>query len=112
MGNVALVPQRDVLQTHDAVCADHACDTADTLRNNWVALVRHRARTLLTFRKTLLRLTNLGALPVTNVQSKLLQRRCDDRQRRQILGVDVSLNDLSRNRRRLYSETRTNTLFN
>src|ERR1051325_674200 len=112
MRDVALVPQRDILETDDAVRADDARDAADAFRNDRIALVRHCARTLLTFREALLRLAHLGALPVTNVQSKLLQRRRDDRKRRQIFGVDVSLNDLSRYRRGLQSETRTDTFFN
>src|ERR1044071_5527131 len=112
MRDVALVPQRDILETNDTICADHARDPADALRDDRIALVRHCARTLLTFRETLLRLANLGALPVTNVQSKLLQRRRDDRECRQILGIDVSLNDLGRYRRGLQPEPRTNTLFN
>ena len=57
-------------------------DAADAFRNDRIALVRHRARTLLTFRETLLRFANFGALPVTNIQRKLLQRRRDDRERR------------------------------
>ena len=80
MRDVALVPERDVLETDDAVCANHSRDAADAFRNDRIALVRHRARTFLTFRETFLRLAHFGALPVTNIQRKLIQRRSDDRE--------------------------------
>ena len=49
----------------------------------------------------LLRLAHFGPLPMTDLQCDLFQRRCDDRQRAQIFGITVALNDLRRNVRGL-----------
>ena len=73
--------------------------------------MRHGARSFLTFRETLLSFADFSALPVTNVQSKLIQRRGDKSQRAQIFSVDISLNDLRRDRRSLQAQSLANFVF-
>ena len=81
MRDVALVPERDVLESDKLFARITLRDAADALRDDRIALVRHRARTFLTFRETLLRFANFRALPVTNIQGKLIERRSNDRER-------------------------------
>src|SRR5215213_420897 len=112
MRDVAFMPQGDVLQADNTICSNHSRYATDAFRNDRIAFMRHRAGTFLTFRKTFLRLANFGALPVTYVEGELFQRRGDDRERGQVLRVNISLNDLRGNCRRFQSKTRANTLFN
>ena len=62
--DVALVPQRHVLQARLQVAAQHARQAADGLGADRVALVRHRAGALLPGLEPLLHLAHLGALQV------------------------------------------------
>src|SRR5436305_5508282 len=106
------MPERDILKSDDRVAAQQSRHAADALRQNRVPFVRHRRRTLLPLLELLLRLTHLRSLPVTNLQSELVERRRDDGERRQILRVDVALYDLRRDGRGLQSKTSADSLFN
>src|SRR5581483_114840 len=99
MRDIAFMPQRDVFQSDDAVGAHYARHATDALGKNWIALMRHRARSLLPTFEFLLSFANFCALPVTNLQSELIERRGDDRQRAKKFGVVVTLNDLRRDGR-------------
>ena len=81
--DVALVPERDVLEPDDRVAAHHARHPAQALRQDRVALVRHRRRSLLPLLETLLRLAHFRPLPVANLQGELL-----DATRRRSASVD------------------------
>src|SRR5260370_19846185 len=105
------MPERYVLEANDAVGSHHSSHAGQSFGNYRIALVRHRARSFLTFRETLLRFADFSALPVTNVQGKLIQRRGDKRQRAQIFSVDISLNDLRRDRRSLQAQSLANFIF-
>src|SRR5215218_3092903 len=112
MRDIPFMPQSDILQTNNTVRSNHSGYATDAFRDDRIALMWHRAGTFLPFRKTFLRLADLGALPVTNIERKLFQRRGDDRKCGQILGIDVSLDHLGGNWRRLQPETCANTLLN
>ena len=73
--DVALVPQRDVLERHLGVAAQDAREPADALADDRVALVRHRARALLALAERLLDLAHLGALQVADLGREALQAR-------------------------------------
>src|SRR6266404_6439076 len=105
------MPERNVLETHDAVGSDHSSHAAQSFGDYRIALVRHCARSLLTLRETLLSFADFSALPVTNVQGKLIQRRGDKRESAQIFSVDISLNDLRRDRRSLQAQSLANFIF-
>src|SRR2546421_2359469 len=111
MRDVAFVPQRDVLQPHDAVCAHDPRHAAETFGKDGVALVRHRTGSLLTFLEFLLRLAYFGSLPMTNLQRELVERRSYHRERAEIFSVGIALNDLGGGGGRLQSESRANLLF-
>src|SRR5467141_45303 len=97
MRNIAFMPERYILKSHDAVRAHDPSHPANALGEDRVTLVRHGARSLLTFFEFLLRFTHFGSLPVTNLQSELIQRRSDDGQGAEVLGIVVALNNLRRN---------------
>ena len=94
MRDVALVPERDVLEGRDARSAHHAREAAQVLAEDRVALVRHRARALLTEREGLLGLADLGALPVTDVGGEALDAGGDEGHRAEELGMTVARDHL------------------
>ena len=67
VGDVALVPEGDVLEGDLGVGADDAGEAADLLAGDGVALVRHGGGAFLFFGEELLDLADLGALEVTNL---------------------------------------------
>ena len=71
---------------------------AHPLGEDGVALVGHRARSLLPRPERLERLAHLGALKVPDLDRDALQRPAEDGERRQQLGVTVAAHDLGRGR--------------
>ena len=102
--DVALVPERDVLERRMRVGAQQPRQADDLLAADRVALVRHRRRALLALAERLLDLADLGLLQAADLERELLERRGGDRQRRQQLGVAIALDDLRGDRRRLQAE--------
>ena len=80
--DVALVPQRHVLEAGDGVAAQHAREAADALARDRVALVRHRGGALLAARERLGRLAHLAALQVADLGREAVERAAEDRERR------------------------------
>src|ERR1044072_4959397 len=112
MRNVALVPQRHVFKSHQTVGPDNASHAANAFGDNRIPFVWHGARPLLAGRKTFLSFIHFGALPVSNVERKLIERRSDDSERAEILSVAIPLNDLGRNWSGPESQPGTNLLLN
>ena len=94
VGDVALVPQGDVLERRLGVAAQHARETGDLLALDRVALVRHRRGALLAGAKRLLDLAHLGALQMAQLGGEALEAGAGERDRAQQLGVAVARNDL------------------
>ena len=92
--DVALVPQRDVLETDVGVRAQHPGEPADALAHDRVALVRHRRAALLPGRERLERLAHLGALQVPDLEREPLERRARAGHRREQRRVPVAGHDL------------------
>ena len=92
--DVALVPQRVVLERGPGVGAQQPRQADDLLAADRVALVRHGRRALLPLGERLLDLADLGLLQAADLERALLERRSGDRQRRQQLGVTVALDHL------------------
>ena len=84
--------------------ADDAREPADPLRDDRVALVRHRRGALLAASERLLDLAHLGPREMPQLEREPLQRGREQRERVQHLGVPVALEDLGRARRRLEPE--------
>ena len=102
--DVPLVPERDVLEPDERVGPHDARDPADALGRDRVALVRHRRRALLAAAERLLHLAHLGAGEMPDLGREPVERRGEQRQRREQLGVAVALQDLRRARRGLEAE--------
>src|SRR3954462_2422402 len=100
VADVALVPEGHVLERAHGVAAEQAGESGQVLAQDRVALVRHRARALLAFPERLLRLAHLRALQVTDLGGELLERRAGERQRREVFGVPVAVDDLRGDRLR------------
>ena len=97
MRDVALVPERDVLEARRlALARTQPRQADDLLAADRIALVRHRRRALLPLGERLLDLADLGLLQAADLERELLERRRRDRERRQQLGVTVALNHLRR----------------
>ena len=93
---------------HSATSSSAACrlprstrrEAAQLLRLDRVALVRHRARTLLlALAERLFRLAHLGALQMADLERERLDARSDRRARVQHLGVTVAREHLGRGHR-------------
>ena len=104
MADVPLVPQGNVLHGRERVCPDDAGKTGKILGRDGVPLVRHGGRSLLAFGEILLRLEHLGPLQMAKLDGKFFDRRGDERERRQELGMPVALHHLRRHRFRLEPE--------
>src|SRR6266550_5508744 len=94
VGNVALVPESHIFQADQTVGSDYASYAADAFGDNWVPFVRHCARAFLAHGEPFLSLVDFRPLPVTNIERKLVERRCDDGQRAEVFSVAIALNDL------------------
>ena len=103
--DVALVPERDVLQADERVRAQDARKPADALGHFRVPLVRHRGGALHPFAERLLDLAHLGARQVADLRRESLERRGCERQRREQFGVTVAGDHLCRERVRLQSQS-------
>ena len=75
MRDVALVPERDVLEPDERRRPHDAREPADALRDDGVPLVRHRGRALLPAAERLLDLAHLGSGEVADLERELLERR-------------------------------------
>src|SRR6202035_2128281 len=73
VGDVALVPEGDILEGRLGVSAQHAGEAGDLLALDRIALVGHRGGPLLAGAKRLLRLPHLLALLVTDLDREALE---------------------------------------
>ena len=94
MGDVALVPQRHVVERHLRVALHHACEAAHALGRDGVALVGHGRRTLLPLRERLLSLDHVGLLKQTHLHGDGLERGRNYGEGRHHLGVTVACEHL------------------
>ena len=104
VGDVALVPQRDVLERRLTVAANEPREPDDLLATDRVALVRHRRRALLAVGERLLDFADFRLLQAADLERELLERGRGDGERRQQLGVPIALNHLRGDRHRLEAE--------
>ena len=98
VADVALVPERLVLERGVRVAAQQPGQTGDPLREDRVALVGHRRRALLAGPERLLDLPDLGVLEVADLGREALQRAAEDGDRRQESRMPVALDDLGADR--------------
>ena len=94
VGDVALVPERDVLVGADHVAAEDSRAAAHVLAADGVALVGHRGGSFLTLSEGLLGLAEFRTLPVAHFDGHLLHGGGDERESAHIVGVAVALQHL------------------
>src|SRR6185437_5669248 len=111
VGDVALVPERDVLKSRLRVTADDARQAADLLRSNRVFLVRHGGGAFLLFAEVFLRLADFGALKMANFDGDFVERAADDGERSDVSRVAVALDYLGSDGRGLEAETSADAVF-
>src|SRR5580698_2578683 len=111
MRNVPLVPERDVLIGSLRVCTHDAGEAADLLSRNGIAFVRHGGRALLLFGEELFGFAHFGTLKMANLNGNLVERCCDDSERRDVVRVAVALDDLRGHGRRFEAEFLADALF-
>ena len=92
--DVALVPERHVLEGGRHGRAHDAGQAAEVLAQDRVALVGHRARALLADRERLFGLAHLAPLPVPHVGREPLDARRHERERGEVGRVPVARDDL------------------
>ncbi len=92
--DVAFVPEGDVLEPGKGVCPQHPRQAGEVLASHGVSLVRHRGGALLPLGERLLGLEHLGPLKVPYLHGYLFHSRAEHRERREVFGVAVALNDL------------------
>ena len=111
VGDVALVPEGDVLEGGLGVRADDAGEAGDLLTGDGIALVRHGARTFLLLREELFGFADFGALEVADFGGYFVERGGEDGKRSNVGCVAISLNDLGRNVHGLEAERGADGFF-
>ena len=91
VGNVALVPKRDVLVGTDHVTAEDSGAAAHVLATDGVAFVGHCGGTFLSFSESFLGLAELRALPMAHLDGHLLHGGGDEREGAHVMCVTVAL---------------------
>ena len=109
--DVALVPERDVLERGVGVAAEQPRQADDLLAADRIALVRHRRRALLALAERLFDLADLGLLQPADLEREFLERGAGDGDRREQLGMTIALDHLRGDRRRLQAEAPADVLF-
>src|SRR6185295_16474686 len=92
--DVALMPERDVLEPDCGGCADDASESAEAFRHHGVAFVRHRGGALLAAAERLLYLPNLRACEVPDLGREALHRCGGEAERREEFRMPVARYDL------------------
>ena len=67
MTNIALVPQRDVLQCRNRVSPDDACQTTQPLARDRISFMRHGGTAFLPFSEKFFHFENFRALKMTKL---------------------------------------------
>src|SRR5450756_1682776 len=98
VADVALVPERLVLQRRACVAAQEPGQPGDPLAHDRVALVGHRGAALLTGPEGLHQLPDLGVLEVADLGGEAFEGTAGDRNRGHDRGVPVALDDLGAHR--------------
>src|SRR5271156_3024408 len=96
--DIALVPERDILQGREGIHAHHARQPADLFARYGIAFMRHRRAAALLAAKRFFHFAHFCALQVADFLRDALQRRGDDRECREILSVAVAFNYLGSDR--------------
>src|SRR5438876_8502057 len=111
MRNIALVPERNVLESGLRVRAHHAGKSTDLLASNWIPLVRHRRRAFLFFAEIFFYFADFGTLKMANFRGDFVERAGYHGKSSEISRMAVALNNLRRNCGSFQSQARADFLF-
>src|ERR1035437_5486198 len=111
MRNVAFVPERNVFQRSDGVPAQHAREAGEAFPSDGIALVRHGARTFLSFGERLFGFENFGALQMAELDGPTFDARADEGECGLEFSVEVALDNLRGNGRGLEAELFADKIF-
>jgi hypothetical protein len=92
--DIALVPERDVLEAHDEVRSKDPGEARDSFGPDRVLFVRHGRRALLAFGEWLFELQDFSLLEVPELDREFVQAGPEERQGEEDLGVPVALQHL------------------
>ena len=104
VADVALVPERLILERGLRIAAHDARQAADPLAEDGIPLVRHRRGAFLFLAEWLAHLRDLTPLQVPDVGGELFQAAGQDGERRQVGRVTVASDHLSGDRRHLQAQ--------
>src|SRR5438034_5625887 len=110
MTDIALVPERDVLQRHNSIAANDTGQAAQPLTGNGIALVGHRRTAFLPFSKKFFNFQHFSPLEMTEFGRPTIDAGSDHGERGHKFRVSVTLHDLGRKRRGFRSEEHTSEL--
>src|SRR4029077_16558051 len=96
MTDIALVPERDVLQRHKSIATNDTGQAAQPLTGNGIALVRHRRTAFLTFAKKFFHFEHFSPLEMTEFGRPTIDAGSDHGERSNKFRVSVTLHDLGR----------------
>ena len=111
VADIALVPQRDILQCGDGVAADNTGQPAQALAGDRIAFVRHGRAAFLSFGEKFLHLENFGALQMTEFGGPAVNGTGGEREDGHEFRVAVALDDLRGECGGLKSELGADLLF-
>src|SRR5213079_1088997 len=111
MRNIALVPERNVLESGLRVRAHHAGKSTDLLASNWIPLVRHRRRAFLFFAEIFFYFADFGTLKMANFRGDFVERAGYHGKSSEISRMAVALNNLRRNCGSFQSQARADFFF-
>src|SRR3989475_7756525 len=111
MRNIALVPERNVLESGLRVRAHHAGKSTDLLASNWIPLVRHCRRAFLIFAEEFFRFAHFGALEMANFRGDFVERAGYHGKSSEISRMAIALNNLRRNCGSFQSQARADFFF-
>src|SRR5580704_12144871 len=99
VGDVALMPECDVLIRGDHIGSNEARETPYLLAGDRVAFVRHRGTSALLPVERLLGFTHFSPLQMANFERDFFERGSDQRERTHVVRVTIALDYLRRYRR-------------
>ena len=108
MADVALVPERDVLQRREGVSPHDTGESAQALAGDRIALVRHGRAAFLPGAKKFLHFEHFGPLQMPQLGGPAIDARRDERERGAKFRVTIALDDLGGKFRRLQPELLAN----
>src|SRR5438552_11656493 len=111
MRNIALVPERNVLESGLRVRAHHAGKSTDLLASNWIPLVRHRRRAFLFFAEIFFYFADFGTLKMANFRGDFVERAGYHGKSSEISRMAIALNNLRRNCGSFQSQARADFFF-